>query len=53
MAFIVARCLCFTCINMIVGLGYRKYSWVFSFNKDLVLDQQLSSALDGAHARDM
>ena len=33
---------CFSCINMVVGLGYRKYSWVFWFNKDLVLDQQLS-----------
>ena len=25
---------------MVVGLGHRKCSWVFAFNKDLVLDQQ-------------
>ena len=37
---------------MVVGLGHRKYSWVFAFNKDLVLDQQfILSALWSACLR--
>ena len=44
--------MCFSCINMVVGLGHRKYSWVFAFNKDLILDQQfILSALWSACSR--
>ena len=40
-AFIVgARVLSLAVLIVVVGLGHRKYSWVFAFNKDLVLDQQ-------------
>ena len=41
MCGVYCRCPCaLAVLIMVVGLGHRKYSWIFAFNKDLVLDQQ-------------